>query len=288
MFTRILCLLCCLLGLTACIDDSKIDNTNATLLLNLEELRKMNTNFVAASSNLVKLGEPVDKMAEQFGRLSAIFEKTQDDFARFMQVGTQASTELLRLSSFITPENIRKYEEQWNKAVTTFADFNHQLSERGDNMEQLLRQLTLSSAMVVKMGRLAGIVQPDEWDLIRDGMIEVVESSADVSVSVQSKTIAALERLDSAPISPETVESLAGDLHNLSKAADNWNELADKMSKTLDGIDPEQLKLFMQEILPNVEHTLEVLENLTDAINEFNSSPTAGAAKSIFDVFKGK
>lgn len=285
MMIRAICLFACLLGLPACLDSGKIDTTNATLADNLEELRKLNKNFVAASNNLLKLGEPVDKMAEQFGRLSAVFEKTQDDFTRFMQVGTKASEELLRLSTFITPEKIRQYEAQWNEAVTQFSDFNRDLSERGEDLTQLLRQLTLSSAMVVKMGRLAGIMQPDEWDLIRDGMIAVVDSSGDLGASVQNKTREVLQRLDKAPLSPETIENLAANLQKLGSAADKWLPLADKAGVMLDGIDQEQLNLFLEELLPNIERTLSVLEELTAAINTFNDTP--GAAAAAKDLLKG-
>src|SRR5262245_57123129 len=118
-----------LLGLS-CINDDKIDQTNSTLEANLEELKRLNKNFVTAAKNVEDLQIPVVAISEQFGKLIYIFAATQNNFAQFIEVGTLASRQALALMSVMPVEKINEYGNNLDNLLQQIAAFNLTLTEQ--------------------------------------------------------------------------------------------------------------------------------------------------------------
>jgi ABC-type transporter Mla subunit MlaD len=242
----------------ACVDDSKIDQTNATLTANLDQLKQINKNISNSNDSLNNLGKPVTSVADQFGRLAGIFEKTQDDFAQFMRVGTKASEEMLKLTSTITPENLQKYQQQLSDVLTTFASFNQTFSEKSNDITKLTRQLSISSAMIVKMGRMVGMISPQEWAILEPGVLDVIDSTTEVTDAIKKQAREKILALDNSDANTNLISSAQQELAKL-------EEIANQIFTALAGVDVGRITESIVPLVDKIEPTLALLERLVVA-----------------------
>lgn len=167
-----------------CVGGGKIDRTNATLAENLEQLKVLNKNFVAASRTVGDLRQPMDKMVE-------VLEKRDAEFSKFVEQGTAVSQKTLALLSTITPESIQTYGADLHNLTTEVADFNDQLAKKEGNFQTLLSQMSQISSNLRIMGKVAdlmGLVSPEDRINLTEPAVAIIDTTAYLNDAARQST----------------------------------------------------------------------------------------------------
>src|ERR1051326_1400296 len=135
-----------------CVDNGKIDKTNAILEANQDQLKEINANMVKETSRLV----------DPFNAMVTLFENRDEDLRTFFLKGTKATEQFSNFLSSITPETIEQVADSFKSGAQGLADFNRALVEKEPAYMAMLQQLITSLTVLGRMGGALGLVSPED------------------------------------------------------------------------------------------------------------------------------